>query len=145
MKYESPYSSASPAFETQQLSLKRRLSEMGTDFRENDEKRQRIEVPAMDDELDLASIIAQATRTAEQSFADSTMRITTYAQPDSMIQTSFTGQTGQVPDIELTAGLTSGFSSDPQLYMRILSLPMLESLVSSHVTQHLTTCSPEGC
>lgn len=99
---------------------------MTNQVRENDEKRQRIEVPAVDDELDLASIIAQATATAEKTFTDASAR-------DTITQSSVAGQAVNENGTEAqqTTGPTKGFSSDPQLYMRILSLPMLESLVSS--------------
>jgi hypothetical protein len=74
IKYESPYSPAPPAYELQQTNLKRRASDIANDVRESDGKRQRIEVPAADDELDLASIIAQATATAERTFVESTLQ-----------------------------------------------------------------------
>lgn len=74
VKYESPYSTASPAYDAQHANLKRRASDAANNVRESDEKRQRIEVPAASDELDLASIIAQATRTAEETLADSALQ-----------------------------------------------------------------------
>jgi len=74
IKYESPYSTAPPAYDTQQANLKRRASDIENDVRESDGKRQRIEVPAANDDLDLASIIAQATATAERTFAESTLQ-----------------------------------------------------------------------
>jgi protein TBF1 len=139
IKYESPYSSASPVYDGQSPSLKRRLSDMATEAKDNDEKRQRIEVPADNDELDLAGIIAQATATAEKTFTDATLRDATYLKPDSTIHASITGQADNGIDAQQTPGLTSGFSSDPQLYMRILSLPMLESLVSSTSPLHTSS------
>ena len=136
IKYESPYSSASPVYDGQSPSLKRRLSDMATEVRDNDGKRQRIEVPADNDELDLASIIAQATATAEKTFTDATMRDAAYLKPHSNIDASITGQADDGNNTQQTLSPTSGFSSDPQLYMRILSLPMLESLVSSNSPAH---------
>jgi hypothetical protein len=74
IKYESPYSTALPTYDAQQANLKRRASDVANDIRESDGKRQRIEVLAANDELDLASIIAQATATAERTFAESTLQ-----------------------------------------------------------------------
>jgi hypothetical protein len=74
IKYESPYSTAPPVYDAQQANLKRRASDIANEIREGDGKRQRIEVPEVDDELDLASIIAQATATAERTFAESTLQ-----------------------------------------------------------------------
>ena len=74
IKYESPYSTAPPIYDAQQANLKRRASDISNELRESDGKRQRIEVPAADDDLDLASIIAQATATAERTFAESTLQ-----------------------------------------------------------------------
>ncbi len=82
IKYESPYSTAPPVHDAQQANLKRRASDIANEIRESDGKRQRIEVPAANDELDLASIIAQATATAERTFAESTLRGGQSSNPD---------------------------------------------------------------
>ena len=82
IKYESPYSTTPPAYDAQQVNLKRRASDIANDIRESDGKRQRIEVPAANDELDLASIIAQATATAERTFAESTLQGGQPSNPD---------------------------------------------------------------
>jgi hypothetical protein len=74
IKYESPYSTTPPVYDTQQANLKRRASDIANEMRESDGKRQRIEVPVANDDLDLASIIAQATATAERTFAESTLQ-----------------------------------------------------------------------
>ena len=41
-------------------------------------------------------------------------------------------QTGEFGGREAAEEISSGFSADPHLYMRILSLPILESLVSDY-------------
>lgn len=74
VKYESPYSNVPPVYDAQQTNLKRRASDVANDMRDHDGKRQRIEVPAANDDLDLASIIAQATATAERTFVESTLQ-----------------------------------------------------------------------
>jgi len=51
-------------------------------MRESDGKRQRIEVPVANDDLDLASIIAQATATAERTFVESTLQGGQPSNPD---------------------------------------------------------------
>jgi hypothetical protein len=130
IKYESPYSTTSPVHDTQQTNLKRRVSDVANDVQEGDEKRQRIEIPEANDELDLASIIAQATATAEKTFADSALQNGRPANPGANGQGALTSFSQRERSVECSTGSTNGFSSDPQLYMRILSLPMLESLVS---------------
>lgn len=82
IRYESPYSTAPPAYDAQQVNLKRRASDIANDVKESDVKRQRIEVPAANDDLDLASIIAQATATAERTFAESTLQGGQPSNPD---------------------------------------------------------------
>ncbi len=74
VKYESPYSTAPPVYDTHQGSLKRSASDIANEMWEHDGKRQRIEVPAPNDEFDLASIIAQATATAERTFVESALQ-----------------------------------------------------------------------
>lgn len=129
IKYESPYSTTAPTYDAQQTNLKRRASDVANGTQEGDEKRQRIEAPAANDELDLASIIAQATATAEKTFTDSTLRDGQPANPGIIGEGELTCVREYDHCIEGLKGSTNGFSSDPQLYMRILSLPMLESLV----------------
>ena len=89
IKYESPYSTAPPAYDANQVNLKRRASDIANEIRENDGKRQRIEVPAANDELDLASIIAQATATAERTFAESTLQGGQLSNPNTTGQGEF--------------------------------------------------------
>lgn len=110
--------------------MKRRHSQVADESGDGSEKRQRIEGSLASDKFDLASIIAQATATAEQSFTDATMRAASATELHTTGQAPYPLQLDNGHAQGHTAGLTSGFSTDPQLYMRILSLPMLESLVS---------------
>ena len=75
------------------MNLKRRASDIANEVRESDVKRQRIEVPAANDDLDLASIIAQATATAERTFAESTLQGGQPSNPDTAGQ----GEISSVP------------------------------------------------
>jgi protein TBF1 len=130
IKYESPYSTTPPVYEVPQSPLKRRLSDIANEVRESDGKRQRIEAPATNDTIDLESIIAQATAKAEQSFTNSVLQGVPQADGSNATEGLLAQLIEHGHVTEHTAGGSSSFSSDPQLYMRILSLPMLESLVS---------------
>lgn len=124
IKYESPYGAEPTADNQLESPLKRRLS---TEFHEDPgEKRQRIETAK--DDLDLAALIAQATASATQQF-----QVESTAQHESENQQYHNAPVDivannnvQQQENNINAGT---FSSDPHLYMRILSLPILESLV----------------
>ena len=147
-KYESPYATEPvPQFDAPVSPLKRRASQ---DERiEGDEKRQRIETTSIPgaEELNFDEIIAQAAATAtrdienqtqnqnqnqdqDNSSLDNIFQQHIEHQPLEQIAQDFSQHTPQTyteqaPVLESTPG----FSSDPHLYMRILSLPILESLV----------------
>jgi hypothetical protein len=133
-KYESPYANDPPQFDAPPSPLKRRASQ--DVFMEGDEKRQRIEIEEQLGNDDLARIIAQATATATQSIADSTNMDLFNPSIEQMAQDfanqaaeSFNEQPPEPPVEQPVTEMSPGFSSDPHLYMRILSLPILESLV----------------
>jgi hypothetical protein len=173
IKYESPYSSEPPKYDSNGTPLKRRYSETVNNAQESDEKRQRIEVDnSFSDDLDFAAMIAQAAATATQEINGTNVDYTAtqtgttvedpfqsqqqhyqpqpiqqhqpqqqQAQPQSQIQTQPLQQQQQqhqpfqqpiyAPPPETAS---SGFSADPHLYMRICSLPILESLVCAYLT-----------
>ncbi|KAH6679516.1 telomere repeat binding factor-domain-containing protein [Halenospora varia] len=122
IKYETPYHAEQANMFSNPPSQKRQRSTS----QDAAEKRQRIEpAPAMDD--DFARILAQATSLVTQQL-----------QQSSDVQIPQPVQTEPLQNIpnqitnhqEPTNGAyhTSRFMSDPNLYMRILSLPILESL-----------------
>ncbi|KAH8803279.1 telomere repeat binding factor-domain-containing protein [Xylogone sp. PMI_703] len=122
LKYESPYMTESAADNSLESPLKRRLS---TEFQgEAGEKRQRIETTK--DDLDLAALIAQATASATQQFVESTATQENDNQQYHGLSSDLF--VDNAPEQKETLAHNSGFSSDPHLYMRILSLPILESL-----------------
>jgi len=130
IKYESPYSAEPPQYDPNQSPLKRRYSETVHNAQESDEKRQRIEVEqSFADDMDFAAMIAQAAATAAREVTAAVPNFSNH-DPVHPVEDSF--QTHEEPDYSAaqSAGISSGFSSDPHLYMRILSLPILESLVS---------------
>jgi len=104
-------------------SLKRRRSEQ-----DMGEKRQRIDTgssTAGEISNDFAAMLAQATNTVMQQHApaDATnnglrLRVEQAPTPESMVAHQ-----------DRVDNRSNGFNSDPHLYMRILSLPILESLV----------------
>ena len=134
IKYESPYASESLSnFSPQSPTLKRRRSEEPDDI---GEKRQRIE--SSSDTLandHLAAIIAQATASVRQQLGQSTTGgLISHEQDEQPVSSvSRTIQNG-------SAGHGNGFTSDPHLYMRILSLPILESLVRQKTLREADIC-----
>jgi protein TBF1 len=129
VKYESPYSNTSQ-HDSQAPPLKRRYSDIGNEARESDQKRQRVEVETLHmDDYDFDNIVAQAAASAVQSFAGPT----NYVQADRSqlaSQDQYASRTDNAHSPRHLAQFSSRFSSDPHLYMRILSLPILESLAS---------------
>lgn len=154
-KYESPYSTdPAPQFDAPVSPLKRRASSV--DLLESDEKRQRIEtnhlggekteekIEEYDFDAIIAAAAADAARDVEQQSQnliqeqnhdnhglDNIFQQHTDHQPIQQISQDWSQHV--VPQSQLqeapVAESTPGFSSDPHLYMRILSLPILESLV----------------
>lgn len=99
---------------------------------ESDEKRQRIDVDqAFADDMDFAAMIAAAAATAAQEVAGAVPEYAGHEPVHHSVEEAF--QARKEPDYRQVqpADISSGFSSDPQLYMRILSLPILESLVGA--------------
>lgn len=158
-KYESPYANGStPQFDAPVSPLKRRASQ--DNLIEGDEKRQRIETNSIGggevggEEINFDEIIAQAAASATQAIENQNqnqnqdqdhssldnifrqhMEHQPLEQPLEQISQDYSQHTPQAytepaPVVESTPG----FSSDPHLYMRILSLPILESLVRGPVT-----------
>jgi len=117
VKYESPYTTdPAPPLSSQSPSLKRRGS---GEAECHGEKRQRVDAApqssANNDYLDsiLAKAIADATTQFEPRHDIQDLPIAS---------SNNSGQNG-------TRGQNSGYTSDPHLYMRVMSLPILESLV----------------
>ncbi|OBT98169.2 TTAGGG repeat binding factor [Pseudogymnoascus verrucosus] len=142
IKYESPYSADPPPYDPHQHSpLKRRFSPSTPHAPASDEKRQRIEVspPALGgDDMDFAAMIAAAAATASEEAGPAPPQQQHQMQQHQ--QHSFAPQE-PLPSVEgyqagqefggsreAAAEISNGFSADPHLYMRILSLPILESL-----------------
>ncbi|OBT73647.1 hypothetical protein VF21_07350 [Pseudogymnoascus sp. 05NY08] len=140
IKYESPYSADPPPYDPHQHSpLKRRFSPSTPHAPASDEKRQRIEVPSPPalggDDMDFAAMIAAAAATASEEAGPAPPQ----QQQMQHQQHSFAPQE-PLPSVEgyqsgefggsreAAAEISNGFSADPHLYMRILSLPILESL-----------------
>lgn len=127
IKYESPYPSDSPPkFSPQSPVLKRRHSaepdEMG-------EKRQRVDAGPTNAGIpddDMAAILAQATAAATQGIEEAMGQAQEDDEPSLLL--------GQDEVKEEQPAL---FLSDPHLSMRILSLPVLESLVRNSHTPML--------
>jgi hypothetical protein len=146
IKYESPYAPDPPqnpsssVITSVESPLKRRQSESHDDMRENDEKRRRLS-----DDLNWDKLIEDAQ--------DAAMRGIEAAVPQNINGFSAQGpyqhhmmndgaqhqvENGFAPyqqvqdsiNAEKSVAISSGFTSDPHLMTRILSLPMLESLVS---------------
>ena len=141
IKYESPYSTDPiPDNSPQSSPLKRqRSSEI---LEDTAEKRQRIDCTApMTPLADFAAILAQATASVTEHYAaSSSVGLVSQSLETSIQQYSASANTAPVQGNALgsvnqdnsdghVAGTSSDFSSDPHLYMRILSLPILESLV----------------
>ncbi|OBT62835.1 hypothetical protein VE03_07578 [Pseudogymnoascus sp. 23342-1-I1] len=147
IKYESPYSADPPPYDPHQHSpLKRRYSPSAP---ASDEKRQRIEVappaspPALGgDDMDFAAMIAAAAATASEEAGPPAPMQQQQHQVQHHQQHSYASQE-PLPSVEgyqtaatqefgggaeAAAEISNGFSADPHLYMRILSLPILESL-----------------
>jgi hypothetical protein len=123
IKYESPYpaDSVSP----QSPALKRRLSEEPDEM---GEKRQRVDSGpnnmAIPDD-DMAAILAQATAAATQGIEEAAEQAQEDEEED---EPSLFVDHNETKEEQPTL-----FLSDPHLSMRILSLPVLESLVRSSV------------
>lgn len=98
-----------------------------SDAQDGPEKRQRIEPThtAAGNDDNLAALLAQATAAATEQFQQSSNVHSNrdYGPPQSE------GALATTQDEQRTTGDIHGFTSDPNLYMRILSLPILESLV----------------
>ena len=125
IKYESPYPTDSVAqFSPQSPTLKRRLSE---DPDEMGEKRQRVDYGrvnlTMPDD-DMAAILARATAAATQGIEEAAEQ----AQEEDDDERAQSADQDEIKEEQPTL-----FLSDPHLSMRILSLPMLESLVRSSI------------
>ena len=126
IKYESPYP-ADPILQSSPQSppLKRRLSEEPDEM---GEKRQRVDsgpanLATPDD--DMAAILAQATAAAAQGIEDAAEQAEEEEAED---------EPGLFMDQDETKEEQPAlFLSDPHLSMRILSLPVLESLVRSSI------------
>jgi protein TBF1 len=139
IKYESPYSAEPPQYDPNHSPLKRRFSETTRHAPASDEKRQRIEVEQppplpLGDDMDFAAMIAQAAAAASQEApAPGPATSSGYAPQEPLPSVEEGFQARQEQEFggvrESAATISSGFSADPHLYMRILSLPILESLV----------------
>lgn len=132
IKHESPYISETVVSQAlispQSPSLKRRRSDQSQDL---GEKRQRIDsgssatgppqAPLSDG---FAAMLAQATGAVMQQHASNGngLQVSQEQSGESCPLVSQNEQNGH-------KGRSSRFTSDPHLYMRILSLPILESLV----------------
>lgn len=116
VKYESPYHAASAptSMSPQSQTLKRTRSD--EDLQEDVSKRQRVEPPVgrnlPNDEF--ARLLAQATANTHEQIERGRPE-TDYCDGQSVPKEG--------------AKFQNGFADDPYLYMRILSLPILESLV----------------
>jgi hypothetical protein len=142
IKHESPYSSETVASQApispQSPSLKRRRSDQSQDL---GEKRQRVEsgssatgAPQGSISDGFAAMLAQATGAVMQQHAPYGNGLHA-GQEQSEEQSPLVSQNEQNGH----EGHSSRFTSDPHLYMRILSLPILESLVG------LTPTDVEPC
>ncbi len=142
IKYESPYSAEPPQYDPNASALKRRYSETVHNGLESDEKRRRIE-PEQSfnvDDMDFAAMIAQAAATAAQETGAGMPDYSQQHHDPMQAHHSFSGSVQnhqpmpQQPDYtrqsQRPEASSIGFSNDPHLYMRICSLPILESLVS---------------
>jgi hypothetical protein len=119
IKYESPYGVTS---------LKRRHSDMGDETLESDLKRQRVEEgPLHIDDYDLDSMVAQAAASAVQSF-ETLANCSQANRPEAASHDQIANCKDTGYNAVHSAEFSTRFSSDPHLYMRILSLPILESL-----------------
>lgn len=140
IKYESPYSSEPPPYNPDPNALKRRYSETVNNGLDSEEKRQRVEEhQSFNDDLDFAAMIASAAAAATQdpapvhheyqqqhphdagNYGASVQHHQPHQQPEYNSQLQ--------PQQQASPPASIGFSSDPHLYMRICSLPILESLV----------------
>jgi hypothetical protein len=135
IKYESPYHAESianfPSQSPQSPTLKRGRSE--EDMGDSGLKRQRIDSLSSNAPLatpskalaneEFARLLAQATASTTQQIEQSA-NIGQKRQPETNVSVN-----QNEPDRSERLG--SGFANDPYLYMRILSLPILESLVIS--------------
>jgi hypothetical protein len=125
IKYESPYPADSmPQSSPQSPALKRRLSEEPDEM---GEKRQRVDSGpanlAMPDD-DMAAILAQATAAATQGIEEAAEQAQEEAEDEPGLFIDQDETKEEQPAL---------FLSDPHLSMRILSLPVLESLVRSSI------------
>jgi protein TBF1 len=135
IKHESPYNgeavSSQALVSPESPSLKRRRSDQSQDL---GEKRQRVDSgssatassgPLLSDGF--ASLLAQATDAVIQQHAPHGNGL--HVSPERA-----TPSTALVTQSEHNGheGRSNGFTSDPHLYMRILSLPILESLVRAN-------------
>ncbi len=132
VKYESPYSMDPPRWNSQSPSLKRRFSEAVDASGDGDEKRQRISVDSadLDDDFDIGKIAEAAAAAAVQQLSNPSTE-TTFGIDGAQARTSSISPVADTLSVSASnADINGGLSSDPHLYMRILSLPILESLVS---------------
>jgi hypothetical protein len=127
--------------------LKRRYSETANGGVESDEKRARIEVDQQQpqpqptqgqtqshDDFDFDAIIAQAAANAAQEVSNTLGNdySNSNAHTGQSLQDSYhQSQSVDYGSVQQPSAPSSGYTSDPHLYMRILSLPILESLVSA--------------
>lgn len=143
IKYESPYSAEPPPYNPDPNALKRRYSETVANGLDSEEKRQRVEEhQSFNDDLDFAAMIASASAAAvatqdpapvhHEYQQQHTHDATNYGAPvqnhQPHQQPEYNNQLQ--PQQQAPSPPSTGFSSDPHLYMRICSLPILESLVS---------------
>lgn len=132
IKHESPYNGEAVSNQAlvspESPSLKRRRSDQSQDL---GEKRQRVDSGSSANapteafpSAEFADMLAQATSTVMQQHAP-------YGNGLHVSEEQAAASTALVSQKELNGheGRSSGFTSDPHLYMRILSLPILESLV----------------
>lgn len=145
IKYESPYQTGPPqnaensVMTSVESPLKRRQSESHEDLRESDEKRRRLS-----DDLNWDKLIEDAQDAAMRGIDTAAPQNTNgfpgqgpYQQPilsdggQLQAENSFASysQAHDASNAENEVAISSGFSTDPHLMTRILSLPMLESLV----------------
>lgn len=139
IKYESPYSSEPPPYNPDPNALKRRYSETVNNGLDSEEKRQRVDAEhqSFADDLDFAAMIASAAAAATQEgpapvhdYQQHTHDAGNFGAPvqnhQPHQQPEYNNHLQPQPQPQQAS---IGFSSDPHLYMRICSLPILESLV----------------
>ncbi|SZF05433.1 unnamed protein product [Blumeria hordei] len=120
VKYESPYQPDSNYYDiSQQLEMKRRYPDQTQDMAS---KRQRVDTPASPvGSIELAAFLAQATACATQQLLSPSTEQQKYPLVHQTEDHCGHSETIHQP-------YENDFTLDPQLYMQILSLPILESL-----------------